>query len=73
MPSERRLFDVKATSQAQSATGDIDHLKITGGKGIYQQESVILNAAPLQAIYPAFPVTGSIRQHSRRGNRSAAW
>ena len=45
--------DAKATSQAQSAPGDTDHLKITGGKGIYQQESVILNAAASLAIFPS--------------------
>jgi hypothetical protein len=29
----------KATFQAQSSPGDIYHLKITGGKGIYRRES----------------------------------
>ena len=36
----RRPLDAKATFQAQSAPGDIDHLKITGGKGIVGAEIV---------------------------------
>jgi hypothetical protein len=32
--SERHLLDEQPTFQAQSAPGDIDHLKITGAKGI---------------------------------------
>jgi len=33
-------LDAKATFQAQSAPGDIDHLKITGGKGMVGAEIV---------------------------------
>jgi hypothetical protein len=32
-------MDAKPTFQAQSARGNIDHLKITGGMGIYRKES----------------------------------
>ena len=35
--ANRLVLDVKPTSQALSAPGDIDHLKFTGGKGISQQ------------------------------------
>jgi hypothetical protein len=41
----------KPTYQAESAPGDIDRPKTTGGKGIYRQESVILNAAALHRVY----------------------
>jgi hypothetical protein len=34
---ERRPLDAKLTSQNPITPGDIDHLKITGGKGIYLQ------------------------------------
>jgi hypothetical protein len=38
MQSARFRYSTK-TSQAQSAPGDIDHLKISGGKGISRQKS----------------------------------
>jgi hypothetical protein len=55
MPSERRLLDGKPTFHSQSASGDVDHLKITGGVGIFPKESAAVASVntPLLAGNPA--------------------
>jgi hypothetical protein len=47
-------MDGKATFHSQSASGDIDHLKITGGVGIFHKESAAVpsvNTTALPRIY----------------------
>ena len=64
----------KPTFQARSARGNINHLKTTGGVGIFHKESAAVpsvKTTPLQGIYPAFPATGGIRPHPRCGNSLA--
>jgi hypothetical protein len=45
VPSRRSSLSDKPTFQAQPAPGAIDGKRIAGGMGIYQQESVRLDAA----------------------------
>jgi hypothetical protein len=44
-----RILDVKPTFQSESDLDGIDHPDINGAKGIYPEESVILNATALLA------------------------
>ena len=67
--------DGKPTSQAESAPGDIDHLRITGGKGILQQESRLDAHGAAGRQQPNFGVAEDRdgRSNSGNGTSTAPW
>jgi hypothetical protein len=56
--SGRRPFSGKATFQAESARGPIDHLEVSGGMGCYRQQSV--NMATRRELFPTTPFLDSV-------------